>query len=124
MAEQWRASPPTPQPSPTATPPPRCSSRAAGRIRTIPRPASPGRETWSAVQPYAKPSAYINDLDEGDEQRTEATYGANYQRLSRSSASTTPRTSSATTRTSVFDRASRRDGFPRLSRNGKGTANG
>jgi FAD/FMN-containing dehydrogenase len=39
------------------------------------------RETWSAVQPYAKPSAYVNYLDQGDDQRTEAVFGANYQRL-------------------------------------------
>jgi FAD/FMN-containing dehydrogenase len=39
------------------------------------------RETWSAAQPYAKPSAYVNYLDQGDEHRTEAVYGANYRRL-------------------------------------------
>jgi FAD/FMN-containing dehydrogenase len=39
------------------------------------------RETWSAAQPYAKPSAYVNYLDQGDEHRTEAIYGANYRRL-------------------------------------------
>jgi FAD/FMN-containing dehydrogenase len=39
------------------------------------------RETWSAVQPYAKPSAYVNYLDQGDEDRTEAVYGANFRRL-------------------------------------------
>jgi FAD/FMN-containing dehydrogenase len=39
------------------------------------------RETWSAGQPYAKPSAYVNYLDQGDDQRTEAVYGANFQRL-------------------------------------------
>ena len=39
------------------------------------------RETWSAAQPYAKASAYVNYLDQGDEHRTEAVYGANFQRL-------------------------------------------
>ena len=39
------------------------------------------RETWNAVQPYAKTSAYVNYLDQGDEDRTEAVYGANYRRL-------------------------------------------
>jgi len=39
------------------------------------------RETSSAAQPYAKPSGYVNDLDQGDEYRTEAVYGPNYQRL-------------------------------------------
>jgi FAD/FMN-containing dehydrogenase len=39
------------------------------------------RETWSAAQPYAKASAYVNYLDQGDEQRTEAVYGANFRRL-------------------------------------------
>ena len=39
------------------------------------------RETWSAVQPYAKPSAYVNYLDQDDEHRTEAVYGVNFQRL-------------------------------------------
>jgi FAD/FMN-containing dehydrogenase len=39
------------------------------------------RETWSAAQPYAKASAYVNYLDQGDEQRTEAVYGANFGRL-------------------------------------------
>jgi FAD/FMN-containing dehydrogenase len=39
------------------------------------------RETWDAAQRYAKASAYVNYLDEGDDQRTEAVYGPNYQRL-------------------------------------------
>ena len=39
------------------------------------------RETWSAVQPYAKASAYVNYLDQGDEGRTEAVYGPNFGRL-------------------------------------------
>ena len=39
------------------------------------------RETWNAFQPYAKPSAYVNYLDQGDEHRTEAVYGPNFQRL-------------------------------------------
>jgi FAD/FMN-containing dehydrogenase len=39
------------------------------------------RETWDAFQPYAKPSAYVNYLDQGDEGRTEAVYGGNFQRL-------------------------------------------
>jgi FAD/FMN-containing dehydrogenase len=39
------------------------------------------REAWSAVQPYAMPSAYVNYLDQDDEHRTEAVYGANFQRL-------------------------------------------
>jgi FAD/FMN-containing dehydrogenase len=39
------------------------------------------RETWSAVQPFAKPSAYVNYLDQDDDQRTEAVYGANFDRL-------------------------------------------
>jgi FAD/FMN-containing dehydrogenase len=39
------------------------------------------RETWKAVQPFAKPSAYVNYLDRGDEHRMEAVFGPNYQRL-------------------------------------------
>ena len=39
------------------------------------------RETWTAFQPYAKASAYVNYLDQGDDHRTEAVYGANYPRL-------------------------------------------
>jgi FAD/FMN-containing dehydrogenase len=39
------------------------------------------RETWSAVQPSAKPSAYVNYLDDDDDHRTEAVYGANFRRL-------------------------------------------
>ena len=39
------------------------------------------RETWNAFQPYAKASAYVNYLDQGDEHRTEAVYGPNFQRL-------------------------------------------
>ena len=39
------------------------------------------RETWSEAQPYAKDSAYVNYLDQGDEQRTEAVYGPNFARL-------------------------------------------
>jgi hypothetical protein len=39
------------------------------------------RDTFGAVQPYAKASAYINYMDQGDEHRTEAAYGPNYQRL-------------------------------------------
>ncbi len=39
------------------------------------------RETWSAAQPSAKPSAYVNYLDDDDDHRTEAVYGANFRRL-------------------------------------------
>ena len=39
------------------------------------------RDAFAATQPYAKPSGYINYMDQGDEHRTEAAYGANYQRL-------------------------------------------
>lgn len=39
------------------------------------------RETWGAVQPYAKASAYVNYLDQDDETRTEAVYGPNFRRL-------------------------------------------
>ncbi|MFN8591307.1 MAG: FAD-binding oxidoreductase [Thermomicrobiales bacterium] len=39
------------------------------------------RETWQAIQPFTKPSAYVNYLDQGDENRTEAVYGPNYPRL-------------------------------------------
>lgn len=39
------------------------------------------RETWNAAQQYAKASAYVNYLDQGDDQRTEAVYEPNYQRL-------------------------------------------
>lgn len=39
------------------------------------------RNTWSAAQPFAKASAYVNYLDQGEEQRTAAVYGPNYQRL-------------------------------------------
>jgi FAD/FMN-containing dehydrogenase len=39
------------------------------------------RETWNAVQPYAKSSAYVNYLDQDDEHRTEAVYGPNLRRL-------------------------------------------
>jgi FAD/FMN-containing dehydrogenase len=39
------------------------------------------RETYTAIQPHARASAYVNYLDQGDEDRTEAVYGGNYQRL-------------------------------------------
>lgn len=39
------------------------------------------RETFNAAQPYAKPSGYINYMDQGDEHRTEAAYGGNFRRL-------------------------------------------
>lgn len=39
------------------------------------------RETWNAVQPFTKPSAYVNYLDRGDEGRMAAVFGPNYQRL-------------------------------------------
>ena len=39
------------------------------------------RETWAALQPYAKPSVFVNYMDQGDEDRTEATYGPNLRRL-------------------------------------------
>jgi FAD/FMN-containing dehydrogenase len=39
------------------------------------------RDTFDAVQPYAKPSAYVNYMDQGDEHRTEAAYGSNFNRL-------------------------------------------
>src|SRR5829696_2047227 len=39
------------------------------------------RAAFAAAQPYAKPSAYINYLDQGDEHRTEAAYGPNFERL-------------------------------------------
>lgn len=39
------------------------------------------RQTWNAAQPFAKSSAYVNYLDQGEEQRTEAVYGANFRRL-------------------------------------------
>ena len=62
------------------------------------------RETFEPAQPYAKPSAYINYMDQGDEHRTEAAYGPNYGRLVESSESTTPKTSSGTMPTSAPDR--------------------
>ena len=39
------------------------------------------RETWASLQPYCKPSTYINYMDQGDEDRTEVTYGSNLHRL-------------------------------------------
>ncbi len=39
------------------------------------------RDTFEAVQPFSKPSAYINYMDQGDELRTEAAYGSNFGRL-------------------------------------------
>jgi FAD/FMN-containing dehydrogenase len=39
------------------------------------------RETWGAVQAFTKPSAYVNYLDRGDEDRMAAVFGPNYQRL-------------------------------------------
>jgi FAD/FMN-containing dehydrogenase len=39
------------------------------------------RETWDALQPYARASAYINYLDVGEDARIAAVYGPNYQRL-------------------------------------------
>ncbi len=39
------------------------------------------RETYTAIQPHARASAYVNYLDQGDEDRTEAVYGGNYRRL-------------------------------------------
>lgn len=44
-----------------------------GAIRVSLRRASPGCA--------AQPSAYVNDLNQGDEYRTAAVYGPNYQRL-------------------------------------------
>ena len=39
------------------------------------------RAAFAAAQPYAKASGYVNYMDQGDEARTEAAYGPNYQRL-------------------------------------------
>jgi hypothetical protein len=39
------------------------------------------RATWNAFQPFASSSAYVNYLDQGDEGRTQAVYGPNFQRL-------------------------------------------
>ena len=39
------------------------------------------RETWNALQPFAKPSAYVNYLDDDDDHRTEDAYGTNFRRL-------------------------------------------
>jgi FAD/FMN-containing dehydrogenase len=39
------------------------------------------RDSWEAIQPFSRPSAYVNYLDTGDEQRTPAIYGANLPRL-------------------------------------------
>ncbi len=39
------------------------------------------RESWEAIQPFSRPSAYVNYLDTGDEQRTPSIYGANLPRL-------------------------------------------
>jgi FAD/FMN-containing dehydrogenase len=39
------------------------------------------RGTWEAVQGYAKASSYVNYMDQGDENRTEVAYGANFLRL-------------------------------------------
>jgi FAD/FMN-containing dehydrogenase len=39
------------------------------------------RAAFAAAQPYAKSSAYINYLDQGDEHRTAAAYGPNLERL-------------------------------------------
>jgi len=47
---------------------------AEDRIRWV-------RDTWTALQPYATSSAYVNYMDQGDEGRTEAAYGPNFRRL-------------------------------------------
>ena len=39
------------------------------------------RETWTAAQPFARPSAYVNYLDHDDAHRLAAVYGPNHQRL-------------------------------------------
>ncbi len=39
------------------------------------------RDSWEAIQPFSRPSAYVNYLGAGDEQRTPAIYGANLPRL-------------------------------------------
>ncbi len=39
------------------------------------------RESWDAIQPFSRASAYVNYLDAGEEQRTPAIYGANLPRL-------------------------------------------
>jgi FAD/FMN-containing dehydrogenase len=40
------------------------------------------RDTWAALQPFAKESVYVNYLDQGDEERIRAAHGTeNYQRL-------------------------------------------
>jgi hypothetical protein len=41
------------------------------------------RETFAALQPFSGPSGYINYMDRGDEERTEAAYSSNYERLRR-----------------------------------------
>jgi FAD/FMN-containing dehydrogenase len=39
------------------------------------------RESWEAIQPFSRSSAYVNYLDTGDEQRTPSIYGTNLPRL-------------------------------------------
>ncbi len=39
------------------------------------------RETFASMQPFSKPSGYINYMDRSDEDRTEAAYSSNYERL-------------------------------------------
>jgi FAD/FMN-containing dehydrogenase len=39
------------------------------------------RGSWEAIQPFSRSSAYVNYLDNGDEQRTASIYGGNLPRL-------------------------------------------
>jgi FAD/FMN-containing dehydrogenase len=39
------------------------------------------RETWNLLQPYVRPSGYINYFDVEDDNRTVASYGPNFRRL-------------------------------------------
>ena len=55
---------------------------------------------WEALHPYSAGGAYVNFMMDEGQDRVQATYGANYDRLARVKASTTRRTSSGSTRTS------------------------
>ena len=50
---------------------------AAGSERNI----AWARDFWRALQPFAGDGVYVNDLDQDDEDRVRAAYGANYDRL-------------------------------------------
>ena len=58
------------------------------------------RDYYDATAPLSEEGGYINFMADDDQDRIKANYRGNYERLVRSSASTTPTTSSTSTRTS------------------------